>query len=66
MVSSAYDTTEAPPHSSTDQEIEHEPLIRRFWLLRQALKSGSSMAEALKIAEKSKHSWSSELLRGRQ
>jgi hypothetical protein len=51
MVPSAYDITREPLHSSSDQETERDPLTRRFWLLRQALKSGSSMAEALKIAE---------------
>ena len=43
---------EEPLHSSSkDEEFEHDPFRRRFWLLRQALKSGSSMAEALKIAQ---------------
>jgi len=51
MVPSAYDTTGDSPHSSPiNQKLEHDALSRRFWLLRQALKSGSSMAEALKIA----------------
>ena len=43
---------EEPLHSSSkDEEFEHDPFRRRFWLLRQALKSGSYMAEALKIAQ---------------
>ena len=43
---------EEPLHSSSiDEECEQNPFRRRFWLLRQALKSGSSMAEALKIAQ---------------
>ena len=52
MVPSGYDDMGAAHHfSPTEQEFEHDPVKRRFWLLRQALKSGSSMAEALKIAE---------------
>ena len=53
MVPSGYDDMGAAHHfSPTDQEFEHDPVKRRFWLLRQALKSGSSMMEALQIAER--------------
>jgi len=53
MVPSGYDAVGAAHHfSPTDQGFEHDPVKRRFWLLRQALKSGSSMMEALQIAER--------------
>src|SRR4051812_22284223 len=52
MVPSVYDTMGEPLYSlPTDEDVGQDPLRRRLWLLRQALKSGSSIAEALKIAE---------------
>jgi len=35
----------------TAEEVEQDPSKRRFWLLQQAVRSVSSLAEALKIAE---------------
>ena len=53
MVSNGNRATESQPHSApTAEEIEQNPLKRRFWLLRQALNSGSSFADAVKIAER--------------
>src|SRR6185369_6909150 len=37
--------------SAADADFEHSPIKRRFWLLRRALSSGSSMVAALRTAE---------------
>ena len=51
IVSTVYHAIGDRSHfAPTAEEVEQDPSKRRFWLLQQALRSVSSLAEALKIA----------------